>query len=69
MAERLKIICPKCDNVIAVAPEAGLAEMDLVCSNCGAELRAPGPLEKTADKVKALLKDAEKKIEKKVRCD
>jgi hypothetical protein len=32
-------------------------------------LRAPGPLEKTADKVKALLKDAEKKIEKKVRSD
>ena len=69
MAERLKIICPECDNVIAVAPEGGLTEMNLTCSNCGAELRAPGPLEKTADKVKALLKEAEKKIEGKVRSD
>ena len=67
--KRLKIICPRCDNVIAVVPEAGLSEPDLACNNCGAELRGPGPLEKTADKIKALLKEAEKKIEGEVRSD
>jgi hypothetical protein len=61
MAEQMKLICPKCDNVIAFAPEAGLLEADLVCSNCGAQLRGSGPLEQTADKVKALLAKAGKK--------
>ena len=69
MGERLKIICPNCDNVIAVAPEVGLVDSDLVCGNCGAELQAPGPLEKAAVKVRAVLKEAERKIQRKVRSD
>jgi DNA-directed RNA polymerase subunit M/transcription elongation factor TFIIS len=69
MGERLKIICPKCGNVIAVAPEAGLIDSDLICSNCGAALQAPGPLEKAADKVESVLKEAQRKIERKVRSD
>ena len=67
MAEPVKIICPKCENVIAVAPETGLAETDLVCGNCGAQLRGPGPLEETVDKVKDVVKETEKKIQDKIR--
>jgi hypothetical protein len=52
-----------CDNVVAEAPESGLAETDLICSNCGAELRGPGPLEKAAETIKAVLKEAERRIE------
>jgi hypothetical protein len=59
----MKIICPKCANVIAVAPETGLAETDLVCGNCGAQLRGPGPLEEAVDKVKEVMKETEKKIQ------
>lgn len=63
MAEGVKIICPKCDNVIAVAPRSGLPETDLVCGNCGARLRGSGPLEQAADKVKEAVKKTEKKIQ------
>lgn len=67
MAERVKIICPNCENVIAVAPESGLAETDLVCGNCGAQLRGSGPLETAVDKVKEVVNDAEQKIQEKIR--
>lgn len=66
MAERVKIICPKCENVIAVAPEQGLPEPDLVCGNCGAQLRGSGPLEQAANKIKEAVKGAEEKIQDKV---
>jgi hypothetical protein len=56
----MKIICPKCENVIAVAPETGLAETDLVCGNSGAQLRGPGPLEEAVDKVKEVMKETKK---------
>jgi len=64
--ERVKIICPNCDNVIAVAPDQGLPEPDLVCSNCGARLRGSGPLEQASDKLKEVVKEAEKKIQDRV---
>lgn len=67
MAERKKIICPRCDAVVAVVPEEGLRSTDLTCSNCGAELRAPGPIEEAAETVKALLRDAEEKIRDRLR--
>lgn len=52
MAERTRIICPHCDAVVATTPKDGLKMTDLVCSNCGAELRGPGAVEKAADAVK-----------------
>ena len=67
MTERVKIICSNCDNVIAVAPESGLAETDLVCGNCGALVRGSGPLETAVDKVKEVVDDAEQKIQEKIR--
>jgi len=67
MAERVKIVCPKCDYVIASAPEGGLTDANLICSNCGAEVRSPSPLEKAAEKARILLVETEKKLEDKVR--
>ena len=67
VAEPMKIICPQCDNVIAVAPETGLPQTDLVCGNCGAQLRGPGPLEEAVDKVRDVVEETEKKIQDKIR--
>ncbi len=68
MAERHKVICPRCDSVVAIVPKEGLKFTDLRCSNCGAALRAPGPMEQAtetaAETVKAVLRETEEKIEK-----
>lgn len=69
MVERVKIICPHCDNVVAVAPEGGLPRPDLVCGNCGAELRGSGPLEQAADKIRDVVREAEKKIQDKTKSE
>lgn len=65
MTEGLKIICPNCGAVVAVAPAAGLAEDHLVCGQCGTELRGAGPLEKVAAKVKDVVRKAERSLEQK----
>lgn len=67
MPERVKIICPKCESIIAVAPESGLSETDLVCSNCGAHLRGSGPLEEAVEKIKEVVEDSEQEIQDEVR--
>lgn len=69
MVEDVKIICPNCDYIIAVAPEGRLPAPDLVCSNCGAEVRSSGPLEQAADKVREVVREAEKKLQDKARSD
>ena len=57
-AERVKIICPKCDALIATVPKDRPLNPDgLICSNCGAELRTTSsPLEKVASKAKESLR-------------
>ena len=64
MAEQHKIICPRCDSVVAIAPQSGLKSADLRCSNCGAALRAPEPIEQAKETVAALLQETKEKIEK-----
>lgn len=56
--ERIKIICPKCDALIATVPkDRPLNPNGLICSNCGAELRTTSsPLEQAADTAKKSLK-------------
>jgi hypothetical protein len=60
-AESVKIICPKCDALIATVPKDRPLNPDgLICSNCGAELRTTSsPLEKAAHKAKESLKKIE----------
>lgn len=48
-----KILCPRCDALIATVPEGRTLEGDgLICGNCGAELRTSSQLDRVADKVR-----------------
>jgi hypothetical protein len=67
MAEQYKIVCPRCDSVVAIAPKEGLKSTDLRCNNCGAALRAPGPIEQATETVKAVLQETKEQIEKTLR--
>jgi transcription elongation factor Elf1 len=49
--ERLKLVCPHCDKVIATAPVDRQPKGDLVCSNCGAVVQTPTILDELGDKV------------------
>jgi DNA-directed RNA polymerase subunit M/transcription elongation factor TFIIS len=68
-AESVKIICPKCDALIATIPKDRPLNPDgLICSNCGAELRTtPSPLEQVADMAKESLKKVEDVVEETLR--
>lgn len=64
-AEDIKVICPHCDALIATVPKDRPLKTDgLICSNCGAELRAPSPLEKAAEKARRAIEKAGESIEK-----
>lgn len=47
-----KIVCPRCDYVIALSPDDGREDAELICPNCGAKLRSPEVIEETIDTVR-----------------
>jgi phage FluMu protein Com len=49
---RIELRCSKCDRVLGTLPEDGRLETDLVCPQCGATVKAPGPLERALGGVK-----------------
>lgn len=56
----VKIVCPKCDALIATVPDGRSLNRDgLICSNCGAELRSSTQIERMTDKIKGALRRAE----------
>lgn len=36
--QRLRLVCPKCDNVLASVPKDRRPAGPLICSNCGAKV-------------------------------
>ncbi len=63
--EDVKVVCPHCDALIATIPKDRPLKTDgLICSNCGAELRAPSPLERAAEKALRAIEKVGQSLEK-----
>lgn len=57
-ARRVRIACPKCNALIASAPEDDLPTGDLVCPACGDVVAAPRESDRLIEGIKSAVSDA-----------
>lgn len=53
--QRLRLVCPKCDNIIGVVPTDRRPTDPLICSNCGAKVYPEKPMARLTGWIKRLV--------------
>jgi ribosomal protein S27E len=53
--KRIELKCSNCGRVLGTFPAGEPVDSPLVCPNCGATLKPPGPVERLAGEVKETL--------------
>jgi hypothetical protein len=62
VSERVKLVCPHCDSVVATAPADHRPEGEMICSHCNATVQTPTIIDEMAGKVQSKVQGAVDKI-------